>query len=369
MNWEGVRFSIMLNLKTGIVEKIIDNRGNIVELIVRIENDLEKAIAYKMFTDGVQEGNEVILNTTAKDLKLGTGGYHFVVADLSNTVKKSSGYGHIMKLRYTPMQIRVNSMEEQGSKHHEVFNEFKSLEGMPILVCGLHSMLAPLAIILKKLDSSLRIGYIMTDGGALPIDFSKNVHFLKKRGYIDGSITIGHAFGGDLECVNIYNGLIAAKEILKCDICIVSMGPGIVGTGTKYGFTGTEQGKIIDAVNDLEGSPICVPRISFNDKRKRHFGISHHTITVLDVISKTRAYIGIPAFEDDKEICIRKQISKYGIDKKHEVLFMEFNDIIDILKKSDFIMETMGRTLKDDEAFFLSVGVNAKLAHSIIFDD
>ncbi|WP_432664804.1 DUF3866 family protein [Wukongibacter baidiensis] len=357
----------MLNLKTGIIEEIIECRGNVVELFVRIGNDSEKAIAYKTFTDGLEKGNEVILNTTAKDLKLGTGGYHFVVADLSNTEKKSSGYGHIMKLRYTPMQIKVNSMEEQSSKYHEVFNKFKSLEKMPVLVCGLHSMLAPLAIILKSINSNLRIGYIMTDGAALPIDFSKNVHFLKKRGYIDGSITVGHAFGGDFECVNIYNGLITAKDILKCDICIVAMGPGIVGTGTKYGFTGTEQGKIIDAVNDLNGSPICVPRISFNDKRERHFGISHHTITVLNLISKTRAYVGIPAFDDDKESCIRRQISRYGIDKKHDVLFMGFNDIIDVLKKSDFVMETMGRTLKDDEAFFLSVGVNAKIAHSIIF--
>ncbi|WP_432409488.1 DUF3866 family protein [Wukongibacter sp. M2B1] len=357
----------MLNLKTGTVEKIIESRGNAVELMVKIGEDIERAIAYKTFTEGIEEGNEVILNTTAKDLKLGTGGYHYVLADLSNTVKESSGYGHIMKLRYTPMQIKVNSVEEQGSRYHEVFNKFNSLENMPVLVCGLHSMLAPLAIILKNINSKLRIGYIMTDGGALPIDFSKNVHFLKKRGYIDGSITVGHAFGGDFECVNIYNGLITAKEIMKCDICIVAMGPGIVGTGTKYGFTGTEQGKIIDAVNDLNGSPICVPRISFKDSRNRHFGISHHTITVLNLISKTRAYVGIPAFDDDKENCIRKQISKYGIDKKHEVLFMGFNDIIDMLKKSDFVMETMGRTLKDDEDFFLSVGVNAKIAQSIIF--
>ena len=31
------------------------------------------------------------------------------------------------------------------------------------------------------------------------------------------------------------------------------MGPGIVGTGTKYGFSGIEQGQIIDAINTLSG--------------------------------------------------------------------------------------------------------------------
>lgn len=352
----------MLNLKVGTVKEILETRGNSIELIVNTDVGLEKAMAYRSFIGEIDEGNEVILNTTAKDLKLGTGGYHFVVANLSSATKESNGNGHIMKLRYTPMQIKVDSVEEQGSKYHDIFNSFSSLEKMPVLVCGLHSMLAPLAAVLKSMNKGLRIVYIMTDGGSLPIDFSKTVHRLKGNGYIDGTITIGHAFGGDLECVNIYNGLIAAKELLNCDICIVAMGPGIVGTGTKYGFSGTEQGKIIDAVNDLNGVPICVPRISFKDKRERHFGLSHHTITVLSVISKTSAYVGIPKFNDDEDSCIRNQISRYDIDKKHDVLFLEFSDIAEILRKSNVAMETMGRTFEDDSDFFLSVGVNAKVA-------
>lgn len=356
----------MLNLKVGTVEKIIERRRNSVELIVNTGENLEKAIAYTSFINSIEEGNEVILNTTAKDLRLGTGGYHFVVANISNTKKESTGKGHIMKLRYTPMQIKVDSAEEQGSKYHNIFNEFSSLHKMPVLVCGLHSMLSPLAVILKSKNKDLRIAYIMTDGGSLPIDFSNTVHRLKEDGYIDGTITIGHAFGGDIECVNIYNGLIAAKELLNCHVCIVAMGPGIVGTGTKYGFSGAEQGKIIDAVNDLSGLPICVPRISFKDKRDRHFGLSHHTITVLSIISKTSAYVGIPRFNHDGDGCIKKQITKHDIDKKHEVLFLEYRDIIDTLKESDIDMKTMGRTFKDDADFFLSVGVNAKLAMKFI---
>lgn len=356
----------MLNLKTGIVEKIINVRGNAIELLVSVDNKLEKAIAYKKLIYNISEGSEVILNTTAKDLKLGTGGYHFVLANPQNTIKKSKEYGHIMKLRYTPIQIKVNSAEEQKSRYHDVFNKFTSLKNMPVLIGGLHSILAPLAVVLKGINSNLRIGYIMTDGGALPIDFSKTVHLLKEKGYLDGTITIGHAFGGDLECINIYNGLIGAKEILKCDICIVAMGPGIIGTGTKYGFTGTEQGNIIDAVTDLEGIPICVPRISFMDKRKRHFGISHHTITVLSKISKTRSYIGIPKFASKKESIIKTQISKHNIDKRHNVVFSEFNDIIEILKKSDIKMSTMGRSLEDDTDYFLTVAVNGKIAEGFI---
>lgn len=352
----------MLNFKKGIVEKVISYKGNCIELMVNIDGELEKAIAYKYFINDIKEKTEVILNTTAIDLKLGTGGYHFVLAIPNNSNKNSRGYGHIMKLRYTPIQIKVNSAEEQQSMYHDVFNNFISLNDMPVLIGGLHSMLAPLSVVLKGLNSDLNIGYIMTDGGALPIDFSKTVYELKKNGSIKGTITIGNAFGGDLECINIYNGLIAAKEIMKCDICIVVMGPGITGTGTKYGFTGTEQGNIIDAVNDLGGIPICVPRISFKDKRERHYGISHHTITVLKSIAKTKSYIGIPKFQNEKEAYIKKQITAHSIDKKHDVLFVEFNDIIDLLKKSNVRMKTMGRALEDDIEYFVTVGVNAKIA-------
>ena len=42
--------------------------------------------------------------------------------------------GHIMKLRYTPMQFSVLSAEEQGSPYHERFNEFQSLTGMPVII-------------------------------------------------------------------------------------------------------------------------------------------------------------------------------------------------------------------------------------------
>ena len=55
----------------------------------------------------------------------------------------------------------------------------------------------------------------MTDGAALPIYLSKNVDTLKKKGLIDNTITIGSAFGGEYECINIHTALITAKEVLN----------------------------------------------------------------------------------------------------------------------------------------------------------
>ena len=78
------------------------------------------------------------------------------------------------------------------------------------------------------------------------------------------------------------------------------MGPGIAGTGTKYGFTGIEQGPILDAVHKLGGLPIAIPRISFADQRERHKGISHHSITVFKEIVNVNVNIPITIYEDEK---------------------------------------------------------------------
>ena len=78
------------------------------------------------------------------------------------------------------------------------------------------------------------------------------------------------------------------------------MGPGIAGTGTKYGFTGIEQGPILDAVKKLGGMPISIPRISFADKRDRHQGISHHSITVLKEIVNVDVHLPIFQYSSEK---------------------------------------------------------------------
>lgn len=90
------------------------------------------------------------------------------------------------------------------------------------------------------------------------------------------------------------------KGSVKTDVVIVAMGPGIVGTGTKYGFSGVEQAHIIDATNKLGGKPVLIPRIGFNDKRQRHQGISHHTITVLELCNSS-CVLTFPTMEEEKK--------------------------------------------------------------------
>jgi len=357
----------LISIKRGKVIKILKILEGRTDILINIDNKNEKAINYDYLTGSININDEVILNTTAVELNLGTGGYHFIICNLSNGNHNVTGdKGHIMKLRYTPFQIKTYAVEEQESPYHQLFHEFKSLNNMPIIVGTLHSMLTPIAATLKYLNKDLKIAFIMTDGAALPIHLSNTIYELKEKNIIDKTITLGHAFGGDYEVVNIYNALITAKEVAKCDIAIVTMGPGIVGTGTPYGFTGVEQGHIVDAVNDLGGLSIAVPRITFNDNRKRHYGISHHSCTVLSKIMKTKSNIPLPNFSIEQQVIIENQIKEYNLTQKHNIIKIEEN-ILDIaLKQYDLEVKSMGRNLEDDPEFFITCSAAAIYANSML---
>lgn len=356
----------MISIKHGKVIKIIKRLEGRTDILVNIGNKDEKAINYDYLTGLIKVDDDVILNTTAMELNLGTGGYHFVIYNLNNNTQNANKKGHIMKLRYTPFQIKTYAVEEQASSYHHLFHEFKSLNNMPIIVGTLHSMLVPIASILKYLNINLKIAFIMTDGAALPLYLSNNVYELKEKDIIYKTITLGHAFGGDYEVVNIYNALITAKEIAKCDIAIVTMGPGIVGTGTPYGFTGVEQGYIVDAVNDLGGIPIAVPRITFKDKRERHYGLSHHSITVLGKIMKTKSNIALPKFSTQQEKIIEKQLKENNLIQKHNIFKVEKNILEQVLEYYKLKVKSMGRSLNDDPEFFATCSAAAIYADSLL---
>lgn len=342
----------MLSKKVGEVVEIKKQNGQIDDIRVKIGNKIFKSYNYPKMTGNVNIGDKVLLNTTAVELSLGTGGYHYVISNLDNMESNLEGKGHIMKLRYTPMQVRVDSVEDHESKYHSIFEKFESLNNIPVVVGTLHSMLTPFAATYKRLNPNKKLVYIMTDGAALPIYFSMNVDTLKNKGLIDSTITFGNAFGGDYECINIYTALITAKEIAKADAVFVSMGPGIAGTGTKYGFTGIEQGTILDAISKLGGRPIAIPRISFADQRERHNGISHHSITILSEIVNVKSEIPITLYDGEKIKKIENQIKENKLDKKHKIAYIKNNRTKDDIDSYGLKVRSMGRNYEQDSEFF-----------------
>lgn len=351
----------MAYLQKGKVVEIIARNKDCTEILVKISSKKEKAINYPQLTGKIEIGDEVILNTIAVRKKLGTGDYYFVLWNLKYKDLVIPARGHIIKLRYTPIQFNILAAEEEESPYYAKIKNFKSLENMPVIIGSLHSQLAPAAVVIKKEKPKTKISYIMTDGGALPISFSHLVRQLKKKKIIDSTITIGHAFGGDFEAINIFSGLAIAKVAARSDIAIVIMGPGHVGTNSPLAFSGIEQGEIINAVNSLQGIPIAIPRISFADKRIRHRVISHHTLTALSLATCTPCIVTLPQLKDEKMELVKKRLSDFKIDKTHQVKIIKENTP-QVLDEFGIEVTTMDRGIKEDEEFFRAAGAAGKYA-------
>ncbi|MCG8638355.1 MAG: DUF3866 family protein, partial [Desulfobacterales bacterium] len=252
------------------------------------------------------------------------------------------------------------------SPYHQKLANANSLNGMPVIVAPLHSMVTPIVAVIKALSRQMKIVYLMSDGGALPLAFSNLIRFLKDCGWISATITFGHAFGGDYEAVNVYTGLLTAKSVLNADIAIIAMGPGIVGTNTPYGFTGVEQADFLHAVHLLAGEPIAVPRISFADERPRHQGISHHSRTVLGQLTLVRSKIAIPCLIPEREKLLEEQLITSQIKAKHIVSYHSTIKVEEILRDDSLNLRTMGRNFSEDKEFFLTAGLAGKLAIQFI---
>lgn len=220
----------------------------------------------------------------------------------------------------------------------------------------------------SRIGKTPRIAYIMTDGAALPIALSELVRELKSKRLLDLTVTSGHAFGGDLEAVSIPSALLAAYHGLKPDMIIVALGPGIVGTGTSLGFSGIEQSWIIDLVAKLNGKPVVVPRVSNADQRERHFGISHHSMTILDFANHS-AFLGISSLipQSFTAFMIQKIIQN-GLLERHQWLMIDDLPAEELFAKYQMKVKTMGRNIKEDPYFFQSTVSAGVLAAMVALD-
>ena len=357
----------MIQRTIATVESVTSESDDAQELLVRSveaedgELKTRRAINFTAMNGRVEVGDSVLLNTCAVELGLGTGGWDFVIARLNEDSFRMDPPGHVLKLRYTPLQFPILACESQESPHHDKIRKFDSLNETPVICAELHSQLPGVcAGAIWHLQESghiqfPRIAYIMTSGASLPIALSRNVAELKRKNWLSATITSGHAFGGDHEAINLYSALAIAKEVVEADLIIVCQGPGNVGTETPLGFSGIEQGEAINAVASLGGNPILCPRISFADSRERHEGLSHHTLTVLKKICHVHATVALPRFtEPHRRGVIQDEIESARLEDRYDFISVEASGGLSALKESGIRVTTMGRTISEDPEFFLT---------------
>jgi len=308
------------------------------------------ALCYPALTGACSVGERVLINTTAVELGLGTGGDHIVVArGHQGVMLDDPSAGHIMKLRYTPLQRDVLSVEEQGSPHHAIMAEATGLDSMPVVCCGLHSQVVPVAAAVRESRPDARIAYVMTDGAALPLPLSRAIPQAVAAGLLDVTITTGQAFGGELEAVNLHSGLLAARHVAGADVAIVAIGPGVVGTGTPFGHGGVAQGEALNAVGALGGVPIACLRVSFADARPRHRGVSHHSLVALTRIALVSVVVPVPCIDVDRTAEIERILDAADVWESHSAERITVERMPDT---HGVALRSMGRGPDDDPAFF-----------------
>jgi hypothetical protein len=246
------------------------------------------AIADVVLLGRAEVGDELIVNVQARDLGLGSGGFDIVHVNLTRGLAGEEDWDparpdrpNVMKLNYTSLQHTVEPVEELGGGREPSSG---SLE-RPVAVLALHGQLAAVAwAFAQQAPPGSRLGYVQTVGGALPGGHSRTVRSLRERGLLAGHLTAGAAFGGEGEAITTVGALDHGLRGLGWDAAICGPGPGIVGSSSPLGHGGMSALDSAHAALALGAPTLLVARMSSGDPRARHRGISHHTLTVLDLL-------------------------------------------------------------------------------------
>jgi hypothetical protein len=366
----------------GQVRAVTGGWEGAVELsVARSDGTQVRALAYPALMAAPEVGDRVLMNVAALDRGLGTGGYALVVAALTPDGdlrgQPPPPAGHLVKARYLPQQAMVAGADEQGSPHHALLAEADDLAGLPVLVADLHSALTPALLAVAHDRPGTRVVYVMSDEGALPLAFSRAVASLREAGLLAATVTVGQAFGGDLEAVTVHSGLLAARLALGADLVVLSQGPGNLGTGTRWGFSGVGAGEAVNAAATLGGRPVGSLRVSTADTRPRHRGLSHHSVTAYGRVALLPADLAVPDLAAagslrgvaglDAVVTLAPEVdAAVARLTRHRAVRVPLAGLDVALAGSPVPMSTMGRGLDADPAYFLAAAAAGRHAAALV---
>jgi hypothetical protein len=265
---------VTLTLRWGTVTAVTQR----LDELIRCEVDGHPSIAYPRQTGQVEVDDTVLVNTQGRDLELGSGGFDIVHANLTRGLGlQPTVSAHVMVLPYTSGQAATQCVEERGQLA-------ESLDGMPVVCCGLHSQLAP---VVAGIGAGLRVAYAQLGGGALPVALSDTVRLLKTRGLLESAIAVAPCLDGDVQALTVASALAWAKA-QGFDAVVCGIGPGIVGSGSGLGHGGLAVAEAANVAAALHGRAIIAVRYSTGDPRERHRGVSHHTRSALRLVLGAR---------------------------------------------------------------------------------
>jgi hypothetical protein len=315
-------------------------------LTVEVEGERRPAWSDEALLGEMREGDEVVVNIAALDLGLGSGGFDIVHVNLTRGLNGPGAPSdeHVVKLNYTSLQHTIKPVEEGGRNAFSGYKDEKALPPASVLVLPLHGHLAPVAWAAARTAPGLKVGYVQTGGGALPGSLSRDVKQLRERGLLCGHITAAPAYGGEHEAISVAGALDAAASHLGWDAVVAGPGPGIIGSDTRLGHGGIAALDTANAALALGLPTLLSPRLSSADPRERHRPVSHHTLTVLELLLGGVG-VPIPAGEQDPIAALTAAAGE-----RHCLL--EAPADISGYEEAQFPARTMGRSIQEDPLFF-----------------
>ena len=164
--------------------------------------------------------------------------------------------------------------------------------------------------------------------------------------------------------MSLHSGLLAARHVLGAELAVVAQGPGNLGTGTRWGFSGVACGEALNATAVLGGRPVGSLRISQADPRARHRGISHHSLTSFGRVALVRADIVVPDLGG--EFGSRILAAAQPLAARHNLVRVDVAGLTEILHACPVQLSTMGRGLDQDPAYFLGAAAAGRHAATLV---
>ena len=144
--------------------------------------------------------------------------------------------------------------------------------------------------------------------------------------------------------------------------------PSNVGTGTPYGFSGLDAAWHLQQAQLVGGRPIAVVRASSADRRRRHYGMSHHAATVLRA-ARCAADVPVPVGKAPTPGYAAGHAALLAevrdLPERHRVREIPAPGLYAALADFPVALRTMGRDLAADPLSFMCAGAAGMWAASL----
>ena len=273
----------MLSLRRGVVSKSTRpaTAANVVNLVVEVDGDsIARPYVDVAQVGGCLVGDDVVVNTEAVDLGLGSGGRDVVLVNLTrgSDRQRDASSRHVMKLNYTPLQSGVDPVEPDRSRtaDREARSRSSSSTASSHRSCGRH----------RRAIRSCASATCRRSAARCRARFSKTVRDLRStRDMLCDHLTAAPAYGGEGEAMSTIGR--AARGARRARLGRRGRRSGSRESSARArrsATAGWSRSTRPTRRSRSAAAPFSSPARRAEIRASVIAGISHHTRTVLDLL-------------------------------------------------------------------------------------